>query len=125
MSASGQFCDIYIFHNNFKGIKEVPIARVATLISDEHGHVHILIINQALYFGASLDHSFINTNQVRNFGITVSEKMYDFGRDFVIDHEDQFIPFKTEVSTAFFNYFVPTDGEIITCPYMDLTDSEI
>ena len=81
LSASGQCCDVYSFHGNFKGIKDVPISRVAIEIRDEHGHLHILIFNQALYFGSSLYHSLINTNQIRHFGILVSENSYDSGQD--------------------------------------------
>ena len=32
LSASSQCFDVYSFHDNFKGVKDVPIARVATLI---------------------------------------------------------------------------------------------
>ena len=81
LSASGQCCDVYSFHGNFKGIKDVPISRVAIEIRDEHGHLHILIFNQALYFGSSLYHSLINTNQIRHFGILVSDNSYDSGQD--------------------------------------------
>ena len=93
----------------------MPIQRVATVIRDEHGHVQILIVNQELYYGASLDHSVINPNQTRHFGIPVSDNPYDSERDFGINHDDQFIPFKSEGSTVFFKYFVPTDAEINTC----------
>ena len=103
----------------------MPISRVDTVICYEHGHVHILIVKQALYFGESLYHSIINPNQRRNFGIPVSDNPYDSGQDFGIDREDQFIPFNTEGSTVFFNYFVPTDAEINTFPHMVLTDIEI
>ena len=103
----------------------MPIARLATGIRDEHGRVNILVVNKSLYFGESLYHSFINPNQIRNFGIPVSDNPYDSGRYFDINHGDQFIPFKTEVSTLFFNSFVPTDAEINTCPHMVLTYSEI
>ena len=96
MSASGQYCDIYGSHDNFKGIEDVPIARVATVISNEHGRVHILIVNKSLYFGTSLDHLFINLNQIRNFGIPVSENPYDSGQDFGINHNNQLIPIKSE-----------------------------
>ena len=87
--------------------------------------MHILIANQAPHFGASLDYSLINPNQIRNFGIPVSDHSYDSGRYFGINHEDQFIPFNTECSTIFFNYFVPTDADINACPYMVLTDNKI
>ena len=55
----------------------------------------------------------------------MSENPYDSGREFGLDHDYQFIPFHTEGSTEFFNYFVETDAEITTCPHMVLTDSEI
>ena len=125
LSASGQCCDVYGFHNNFKGIEDVPIERVATGIRDEHGRMHILILNKALYFGAILDHPLINPNQIRRFGIPMSDNPYDSGRYVGIYHEEQFIPFKTYSSTVFFNYFVPTDADINACPYMVLTDNKI
>ena len=55
----------------------------------------------------------------------MSDKPYDSGQDFGINHEYQFIPFKTQGSTAFFKYFVPTDFEVNTCPHMVLTDREL
>ena len=39
------------------------------------------------------------------------------GRDFCIDHEEQLY-----LSTMFFNYFVPTDAEIHTCPHMVISE---
>ena len=86
MSALGQFCDVYGFHKNFKVIRDTPIAILATVIRDERVRVHILIVNQALYLGASLD---------RHFGIPVSDNLYDSGRYFGIYHDNQFIPFKS------------------------------
>ena len=82
-------------------------------------------MNQALYSGASLEHSLNNPNQIRHFGIPVSDNPHDFGRDFCIDYDDQFIPFKTEGSTIFFNYFVLTYSEINTSSHMVLIDSVI
>ena len=55
----------------------------------------------------------------------MSDNPYHSGRDLGIDRDDQFIPFNIEGSTVFFNYFVPTDAEINTCPHMVITDSEI
>ena len=86
LSTLGQCFDVYGFHYKFKGIKYVPIARVSTGLRDEHGHMYIIIVNQALCFGAILDHSLINPNQIRNFGIPVSDNLYDSGRYFGINH---------------------------------------
>ena len=106
LSASGQCCDVYGFHANFKGIEDVPIARVYPGIHNEHGRARILIVNQSLYFGARFYHSLINPNQTRHLGIPVSDDPYESGQDFGIDYDKYFINFKSEGSTVFFNYFV-------------------
>ena len=101
MSTSGQCCDVYGFHDDFKGIEDVTIAILATGIKISTDVCTFWNFNRALYFGEILDHSLINTNQIRHYGIPVSDNPYNSGQDFGIDHEDQFINFKTEGSTLF------------------------
>ena len=113
------------FHNDFDAIKDTPIARVATAYQDEDGAIYILIINEALYFGSSMDHSLINPNQIRHFGIAVSDDSYNSSRDLGIDHDDVFIPFLTQGSTVFFETYVPSDEELESHPHIILTDGEI
>ena len=86
LSASGQCRDVYGFHDDFKGVEDVLIGRVAKGIRNEHGRVNIMIFNQAIYFGARLDHSLINTNHIRHFRIPVSDNPYDSGQYFGINH---------------------------------------
>ena len=105
VSTTGMTCDVRGFHDDFEPIKDVPIAQVATAFRDTHGATSILIINEALYFGPEMDHSLINPNQIRHYGIPVSDDAYDGGREFGIDHEDIFIPFETEGSTVFFDSY--------------------
>ena len=82
----------------------------------------ILIFNQAVYFGEILDRSLINTNQIKLFGIPVPDNPYDSVRDFGINHDNLFIFFSSGGSTLFFNYFLPKDADINTCPHMFLID---
>ena len=124
LSSTGQTCDVKGFHDNFEVIKDVPIARVATAYKDSDGMTYILIINEALYFGQEMDHSLINPNQIRHFGIPVSDNTYDGTQDFGIDHEDIFIPFETKDSTVFFESYVPSDDDLENCPHIVLTDGD-
>ena len=55
LSTSGGVCDVKSFYDNYKVINDVPIARVATEFSDKSGATHILVINEALFFGSSMD----------------------------------------------------------------------
>jgi hypothetical protein len=58
-------CQVQGFHKSFDAIPNIPVATVATVWDDQNtGLSYILIIHQALYFGAQLDHSLINVNQI-------------------------------------------------------------
>ena len=96
LSYTGQTCDVKGFHDSFESLGNIPIARVATAFVAESGQVYILIINEALYFGQSMDHSLINPNQIRSFGIPVCNDPFDPSRDLGIDHAYLFVPFLTE-----------------------------
>ena len=121
ISTTGMTCDMHGSHHDFEPMRDVPVARVATAYKDDFGATYILIINEALYFGSKMDHSLINPNQIRHFGIPVSDDAYDRGREFGIAHKYLFIPFETEGSTVFFESYVPTDNELDTCPNVVLT----
>ena len=64
LSTTGQCCDVHGFHDKFDAIKDVPVARSATAYVDQQGDTYILIVNEALHFGPSMDHSLINPNQI-------------------------------------------------------------
>ena len=101
------------------------VARVATAWKDGNGATHILVVNEALYFGSEMDHSLINPNQIRHFGITVNDNPYNPVADLGIDHGACFVPFKTEGSTVFFETYVPSDEELEQCPHVILTDGDL
>ena len=75
-------------------MNDIPVARCATAYTDQGtGRTFILIFNETLYFGSSMDHSLINPNQMRASGIAVSDNPYDQVHGFGIDHEELFMPF--------------------------------
>lgn len=124
LSTTGQCCNVHGFHNDFDAIEGIPVARAATAIRDDTGATYILIVNEALYFGPSLDHSLINPNQIRHFGIPVSDDPFDRSRQFGIDHDELFIPFSTSGSTVYFESFLPTNEELEQCKHIVLTDDQ-
>ena len=125
LEPTGQCCDVRGFHESFDAVKDIPVASAATAITDENGVTYILVVNEALYFGSTLDHSLINPNQIRHFGIPVSDDPYDPNRELGIDHEELFIPFLTKGSTIYFESRVPTTHELEHCTYIVLTDDAI
>ena len=125
ISLTGMTCEVHGFHDSFNTVPNVPVAQVATAFIHPTTHeTFILIINEALYFGSTMDHSLINPNQIRSYGISVSDDPYDKSRPFGIDHEDIFIPFQTKGSAVYFDSFVPSDSDLERCRHIMLTDDK-
>lgn len=95
LSYTGQTCNVTGFHDSFDSLGDIPVARVATAYTADSGQTYILIINEALYFGSTMNHSLINPNQIHSYGIAVCNDPFDPSRDLGIDRCDLFIPFLT------------------------------
>ena len=124
LSLKGQTCDVLGFHQSFESLHDIPLAQVATGVTLENGKTVILVINEALYFGSQMDHSLVNPNQIRAYGIDVSDNPFDRERDFGIQYDECFIPFATEGSTVYFDTFVPTDYQLEALRHIELTSDD-
>ncbi|CAJ1936118.1 unnamed protein product [Cylindrotheca closterium] len=73
----------------------VPIVSGATAYDcPQSGNTFILIFNKALYYGNRLDHSLINPNQVRKFGIPLWDNPFDEVRNIGIKTKPIFVALK-------------------------------
>ena len=89
MEYTRQAVDVYAYDKSIKPIENVPIVSGATAWNDPvTGEIYILIINEALYYGKKLDHSLINPNQVRHYGIDFWDNPYDKVNGTRIDIDD-------------------------------------
>eukprot|EP00986_Skeletonema_menzelii_P007458 scaffold2934_cov146-Skeletonema_menzelii.AAC.1 len=108
---TGQVCNVNGFHNEFEQLTDVHVVDAATgWFHPDTGKLYILVIKQGLWM-PDMDHSLINPNQIRDFGIDLHDNPYDMGRKFGIAHEDAFIPFHTSGATVFFDTFKPTQEQ--------------
>ena len=58
-------CEVQPFTDKYDSIKEVPIVTACTVWTDQNsGKEYLLVGEQFLWFGSSLDHSLINPNQL-------------------------------------------------------------
>ena len=74
MHYTGRECDVSPYTKEYKPIQDVPIVQAATAWqSPESGQLYILIFNEALWMGDTLDHTLVNPNQLRHYGITVQD----------------------------------------------------
>lgn len=115
--------DVYSYDKSSKPIENVPIVSGATAYDDPSGKTYILIVNEGLYYGEKLDHSLINPNQVRQYGIPLWDNPYDKDRMLGMEvYDNMSIPFQTRGTKIFFNTRAPTQEELAdTASYIHLT----
>ena len=66
---TGQVVNVSSFHDSFEEIKDVPIAACYTTYDHPEGHTYVLIANEALFFGDTMEHSLIPPAQIWNNGL--------------------------------------------------------
>ena len=65
LSHTGQSCEVMPYSDTYDAITDVPVVTGATLITSPHdGDEYILIFNEALWMGNTLQHALVNPNQL-------------------------------------------------------------
>ena len=122
MSYTCRECDIAPYSDEYDALKSIPVVTGATAWTHPAtGETIILIIHEALWFGDRLDHSLINPNQLRHFGLDVEDNPYRSGMGIRFDDELDGIPFTSEGATILFDTRTPTSDELETCRHVQLT----
>ena len=74
MHYTNRECDVSPYRDDYAPIKNVPIVQAATALTSQYtGKTYILIFNEALWMGDQMDHTLVNPNQLRHFGIKVQD----------------------------------------------------
>ena len=114
ISYTTRTADVYAYDTSIKPKENIPIVTGATAYDDPvTGETFILIVNEGLYYGTRLDHSLINPNQIRSYGIPVWDNPYDNMHGLSIDvSEDFIINLTTKGTKIFFQSRSPTRNEL-------------
>ena len=125
MELTGDTCDVNPFLESYQPMEQIPVARCCTVwTNQEDSREYLLVGDQMLWFGTLLPNSLINPNQLRAYGLAVSDDPFDTNRAFGIDSEHVFIPFDTTGTIVHFDSRVPTEWEKIHLPVILLTGEE-
>ena len=125
LSTTGHLCDEKLFHRSYEAITNVLVGRASIEVVYGDVIVYIFILNEAPLFGNLMNHSLINPNHIRPFGILVSNDPFDRTWDFGIYHEEIFIKFRTEGEIVLLDTYVPSDHKLETCDHTLLTDGQV
>ena len=124
LSYTGRECDVYPYSQDYEAIRNIPIVSGATAVQDRvTGETLILVFNEALWYGDRMNHSLINPNQMRHFGVTVQDNPYDRDNDLTIKEHYAGIslPLSVKGTVVYFDSRSPTMQELTDCRHIVLT----
>ena len=123
---TNRVADVYGFTKELGKCDNVPIASAATAWTDPISKVtYILVFHETLFYGAKMDHSLINPNNLRHHETYFWDNPYDTDRPLSIEVPNQLtIPLSTRGTKVFFNTFKPSQTQLDVCPKVIMNSSQ-
>ena len=121
-SHTNRTAEVYSYDKNVAP-KIIPIVTGATCYNNiDSGETVILLFHESLFYGKKLDHTLINPNQIRHYGIPTWDNPFDYERNLGIEVDnDLFILFQTKGTKIYFETRTPTLYELENCQKVDMT----
>ncbi len=132
MEFTGDICEVTPFLDSYKPVTEIPVARCGMVWTCwETGTEYLLVCDQMLWFGTTLQQSLLNPNQNQAYGIEVNDNPFQ-ATGLGIESNEVFIPFDTMGMIVHIETCAPTDWEqkhlpiiLLMADHWDPTDDEI
>ena len=126
-----QVVNVHPFSTESNAVTNVPIGTVIYAVNDpESGDTKLLVLHEQLLFGDRMQMSLLPPNQLRSFGLTVSDcpKQFDpaslhsisIPRD---SSKPLQLPLQLEGTTSYFDIRKPTSEELKYCERLQCTSS--
>ena len=123
LSYTGKECDVVPYREDYESVKGVPIVHAATAWQSPHtGQTYILVFNESLWMGDNMDHTLINPNQLRHYGIRVQDDpTSDLPLSIITEGNEFCMELSMYGTIVFAETHSPTEHELNTCPKIHLT----
>ena len=122
LSHTGQSCEVMPYSDTYDAITDVPVVTGATLWTSPHdGDKFILIFNEALWMGNTLQHMLVNPNQLRAYGTNIQDNPF---ASYPLKFEPPTgptIPLTTMGTIIYCNTRTPSDHVLSTLPHIPLS----
>ena len=77
LSETGRECDVSPYTDEYETIKNVSIVSAATAWKSlELAENFIIVLHEGLWMNTTMEHTLVNPNQLRHFGVTVKDDLY-------------------------------------------------
>ena len=122
LSHTGQTCEVMPYSDTYDTITDVPVVAGTTLWTSLHDRdEYILIFNEALWMGNTLQHMLVNPNQLRAYGTTVQDNPFASSPLIVDPPNGPVIPLMSMGTIIYCNTRAPSDHELSSLPHITLS----
>ena len=112
------------YSDTYNAITDVPVVTGATLWTSLHdGDKYILIFNEALWMGDTLQHTLVNPNQLRVYSTTVQDNPFSSSPLSFDPANGPVIPLTTMGTIIYCTTRAPSDQELSSLPHITLSSS--
>lgn len=123
LTYSGKECDVSPYREDYETIKNVPIVTAATAWqSPITGQTYILVFNEAIWMGDHMNHTLLNPNQLRHYGVRVQDDPTSHF-PLAIATEDKRFCMELQMSGTiiYAPTYTPTDNDLKNHPHIELS----
>jgi hypothetical protein len=112
LSYTGRECDVSPFTAAYNSITNVPIVTGATAWTSQNtGVTYILVFHEALWMADIMDHTLVNPNQLRHYGVSVQDNPYSNLQMHIATEDDKvYLPLQAQGTTILLATRTPTDN---------------
>ena len=77
-SYTGKECEVSPYSSQYKAVQNVPVVTGATVWTNAADDTaYLLIFHESLWMGDKLDHTLVNPNQLRAYGVSIQDNPFD------------------------------------------------
>ena len=122
LSETGREFDVFPYTNEYEVIKNIPIVLEATSwTSLELAETFIIFLHEGLWMNTTMDHTLVNPNHLRHFGVTVQDNQYSNSPLYIESPDRDFVlPLIVEGTNIMAHTRTPTGEELATCRHIVL-----
>ena len=121
LSYTGKECEVSPYSSQYEAVQNVPVVTEATVWTNAaDGTAYLLIFHESLWMGDKLDHTLVNPNQLRAYGVSVQDKPFD-AKPLSITTNDISVKLYSEGTIICGDTQTPTESELSQLPHLILT----
>ena len=78
LSYTGKECEVSPYSSEYEAVRNVPVVTETTVWTNTtDGMAYLLIFHESLWISDKLDHTLVNPNQLRAYGVSIQDNPFD------------------------------------------------